>query len=221
MTRALKRPRFVHEATRELFAYWDLRRGTRPAPDRSEIEPADIKHVLPDTFILEADPEAGFHWRLAGTRVCALHCRELRGRNFLADWRGRDEATLLALLQSVIRESAVAIVGFEGRTDSGQTLDLEMVLMPLKVFGRPTCRILGAVGMAERPYWIGISPPVRRTLNGVRMIWPSADKSALADEPPPPGVAPEGVEAVRRYGHLMVVEGGRARDFTPSQPRSR
>src|SRR3954454_9451040 len=41
-----------HASIRELFAYWNLRRGARLAPDRSDIDPAVIRGVLADTFIL-------------------------------------------------------------------------------------------------------------------------------------------------------------------------
>ena len=38
-----------------LFQYWNRLRDGRPAPKRTEIEPADIKTLLADTFILEKD----------------------------------------------------------------------------------------------------------------------------------------------------------------------
>ncbi len=37
-----------------LFQYWNRLRDGRPAPKRSEVEPADIKSLLADTFILGA-----------------------------------------------------------------------------------------------------------------------------------------------------------------------
>ena len=41
-----------HSSNRELFEYWNKRRGRRSAPERGEIEPGAIRHVLADTFIL-------------------------------------------------------------------------------------------------------------------------------------------------------------------------
>ena len=40
-------PRFVHPLSHELYSYWNARRGARPAPYRNEIEPGDIRDVLP------------------------------------------------------------------------------------------------------------------------------------------------------------------------------
>jgi hypothetical protein len=61
-----------HAASRELYAYWQEKRGTRPAPERTEIEPGAIRGVLADAFILALDRGSGHPIRLAGTRLCAL-----------------------------------------------------------------------------------------------------------------------------------------------------
>jgi hypothetical protein len=209
------KPRFTHAATEDLYRYWDRRRAGRPAPDRSEIEPGDIRAILPDTFILEVEENGGFTWRLAGTRVCALHCRELKGRDFLADWAGKENAAIRSLLEAVVRESAVGIVQFAGRTERGQRLDLECVFLPLRVFGRPTCRVLGALGAKETPYWLGLYPPTARDVTGVRMVWPTGRTDAPAGtfgapRIEPPATVLSGVERTRRYRHLMVVDGGKS-----------
>jgi len=44
-----------HDSTRTVFDYWTERRGDRPAPERSEIDPGAIRHALGDTFMLAAD----------------------------------------------------------------------------------------------------------------------------------------------------------------------
>ena len=54
-----------HPSIRELFDYWDTRRGRRPAPERGDIEPGAIRRVLADTFILTFDERAGHPFRLA------------------------------------------------------------------------------------------------------------------------------------------------------------
>src|SRR5882724_4487529 len=71
-----------HSSTRELYNYWNLRRGSRAAPERSDIEPGAIRRVLADTFMLSFDPQGGHPFRIAGTRVCALFGRELKGNAF-------------------------------------------------------------------------------------------------------------------------------------------
>ena len=63
-------------------------RGARSAPERSEIDPAAIRGVLADTFILEVDISRRYPVRIAGTRTNALFLRELKGGGFLDLWQG-------------------------------------------------------------------------------------------------------------------------------------
>ena len=60
-----------HPSSREFFAYWDAKRGDARAPDRSEIEPGAVRELLGDIFVLSYDNDAGYPFRVAGTRVCA------------------------------------------------------------------------------------------------------------------------------------------------------
>ena len=75
------------DASVALFHYWDRLRSGRPAPQRAEIEPSDIKTLLADTFILERDTRGEAIFRLAGTRLCAMYGRELKGFLFPSLWR--------------------------------------------------------------------------------------------------------------------------------------
>jgi hypothetical protein len=57
--------------SRQLYAYWDAVRNGRIAPRRSEIEPAKIASLLPQTFTAERTGLLGVRFRLAGTKICA------------------------------------------------------------------------------------------------------------------------------------------------------
>ena len=58
--------------------------GTVRLPSAADIDPAAIRHALGDTFMLAADFVDQLRFRLAGTRVCALFCREIKGEAFSA-----------------------------------------------------------------------------------------------------------------------------------------
>jgi len=73
-----------HPSSREYFAYWDDKRGAALAPDRSDIEPSALRDLLADIFVLSYDREAGFPFRVAGTRVCALFGRDVKDTSFAA-----------------------------------------------------------------------------------------------------------------------------------------
>ncbi len=204
-----------HPATRRLYDYWDTLRGARPAPERSEVEPSQIRGILGDTFILEAVNSATYRYRLAGTRLCALHCRELKGRNLLRGWRDDDHEAVATLLAAVSEDAAAAILGVTGHTEREHTIAMEMLFLPLHVAGEGCSRILGSCAPLESPYWAGMHPILSQSVKSVRLLWPderpvflqggSRNRGLPFDEVGLPGV----IGAGRQVGHLTVFEGGK------------
>jgi len=112
-----------HAASRELYAYWEERRGERPAPERADIEPGAIRAVLSDTFILELDGANGHSFRLAGTRVCALFGRELKGESFIGLWAAASQPVLRDLLAVLNDERVGTVAGVTALSEmTGRTL---------------------------------------------------------------------------------------------------
>jgi hypothetical protein len=88
--------------TRKLFSYWNNLRAERAAPERADIDPAAIRALLRDTFILEVDPGRNLPVRVAGARVSALFNRELKGQSFVELYREDDRECLSAIVESVL-----------------------------------------------------------------------------------------------------------------------
>jgi hypothetical protein len=142
-----------HPSNRELFEYWNKRRGARLAPQRAEIEPAAIRPVLADTFILGCDGSAAHQFRIAGTRVCALFGRELKGVDFLDLWAPASRIEIDELLAVVANETVGVVARACGTV--ADVVELELLLLPLSHGGRGDARVLGALAPAEVPHWIG------------------------------------------------------------------
>ena len=185
-----------HSSTRELFAYWDRRRGRRAAPERGEIEPGPIRRVLGDTFILAFDERAGHPFSLAGTRVCALFCRELKSESFLALWA---PAVARQQLAGVADEGIGMVASVRGQTADGGALDLELLLLPLRHGGHAHAGLLGVLAPLTVPYWIGEMPLQGLTLGTFRHLGPAIETA------PRFGSADGG----RLHGGLLVCDGGR------------
>jgi hypothetical protein len=144
-----------HPSVRELFDYWNHRRGHRAAADRADIDPGEIRGILADTFIVTFDEAAGHPFRIAGTRVCALFDQNLKHEPFLDLWAG-DSRHLMRDLIGVIGHEAVGLMaGVSGRLRDGTSLDLELLALPLVHGGRTDSRVLGAIAPAGTPTWIG------------------------------------------------------------------
>lgn len=162
-----------HPSARALHAYWDRLRKGRAAPDRAEIDPADIGRLLGDIFLLENGDNPRHAVRLAGTRLCALIGHEMRGRGFGAFFAAEDRATLFGLLEAVADGQMPAVASLVGETDDGRSLDLEMLLLPLRHRGRTHTRMLGSIVPLDVPYWTGTSPLARLRIKTMRMIQPA------------------------------------------------
>jgi len=146
-----------HSSTRQLFDYWIERRGRRSVPERAEIDPSRIRGALADTFILTFEPSTGHPFRLAGTRVCALFGRELKGEAFLDLWSREARRELQNLLLIVASESIGVVASAERaaatRLEIAATTKLELLLLPLGYHGRTDARVLGTLAPTEPATW--------------------------------------------------------------------
>ncbi len=188
-----------HPSIRELFEYWNQRRGQRPAPDRADIEPGAIRKVLADTFILSFDATAGHPFRIAGTRICAAFGRELKNESFLDLWAA-DSRTQVRDLVNIVRNETVGVVASaRGTSTAGTTHDVELLLLPLSHRGRNGARVLGAMAPRDAAYWLGACTLGQLTLGNLRYLGPEL-------EPAPP-IAPGRPEGRIRHG-FIVYDGG-------------
>ncbi|MEA2904681.1 MAG: hypothetical protein QOI12_2068 [Alphaproteobacteria bacterium] len=188
-------------STRELFDYWNTRRGLRPAPDRADIEPGAIRRVLADTFILAFDARGDHPFRIAGTRVCAAFGRELKGEAFVRIWSEASRATVRDLLAVVGNEAVAAVASARGINAEGVALELELLMLPLGHRGRTDARVLGALVPSQMPYWFGISMITELTLGTLRYLAPGTAPASV------PG--PQPVVSAGRLRHgLVVYDGG-------------
>jgi hypothetical protein len=144
-----------HAASRELYAYWDERRGKRPAPERSEIEPGAIRHVLSDAFIVAIDGGTGHPFRLAGTRVCALLGRELKSEPFIGLWAAASQPTITDLIAILDQERVGTVAGVTAVNNDGEPIDLELLLLPLSSTRPSLARAIGILAPLKVPKWLG------------------------------------------------------------------
>ena len=193
-----------HASTRELFDYWNTRRGGRPAPDRNEIEPGALRRVLADTFMLTFDPSSGHPFRIAGTRVCAAFGRELKGAAFTDIWEPASRDLVRETLATVATETIGVVAGASAKNREGLQLDLEFLVLPLAHRGSPSARILGALVPTEVPYWLGTEALGTLTLGMIRYLGPQTGPFAR-----PRGTPVSPVDRRLRHG-LVVHDGGRA-----------
>lgn len=143
----------------ELIAYWTSKSGTRAAPARADIDPSEIKPLLPCLMIVDVEPD-DFVFRLVGTHIVSMEgeCTNQRLSDLFPD-RERDRARWRQYRRA--RDGIISVrhsrLDWLGRDH----VEYETVLMPLIEGDGKVAHLLGiahANSMSEEP------PPPPTTL---------------------------------------------------------
>src|ERR1700716_2358804 len=119
-----------HPSNREFFAYWDGKRGGARAPERRKIEPGAVRELLGDIFVLSCDGAAGYPFRVAGTRLCALLGCDLKDRSFSALFAPAARHEIEDIIAVVAEEMLAAVAGITATSEDGSPAHLELLLLP-------------------------------------------------------------------------------------------
>lgn len=138
-------------ASLDIFAYWDELRGDRVAPLRSEIDPAPIRHLLPDLFVLTETADAAPVFRLTGTRLYNLFGRELRDTPFSGIWQPDAAHDACRIANGVLEHQRPVVFDILSESVTGLAVrSFEMLLLPLAVEPYFPARLLGCL-ISEPP----------------------------------------------------------------------
>src|ERR1700753_3059778 len=119
-----------HPASREFFSYWDGKRGGARAPDRRDLDHHSGRELPADTFVLSCEAEAGYPFRVAGTRVCALFGRDVKDQRFVDLFTAASRPEIEEIIAVVADEKLPAIAGLTATSPRGTTSHLELLLLP-------------------------------------------------------------------------------------------
>jgi hypothetical protein len=192
-----------HPLSRELYDYWNQRRDGRAAPERGDIDPASIKRILGDSFVLSVEPGRDPVFRVAGTRICALFGRELRGEGFVGLWHDEYVAQIRGLVALISDEEIGVLAGARTEAEDEPHCHFELLVLPLSHRGRSGRRMLGSLVPMDRPYWLGIWPARSLTLGAVQFV------GAEVYAAPHAGQAASRIK-LRLRATLRVIDGGKS-----------
>jgi hypothetical protein len=180
----------------EIFTYWNKIRGLHHAPLRAQMEPAAVRHVLSDLFILEALPSGALRFRLSGTRICGFFGRELRDEDFSALWAGSQPDDPVKIASGVMAHAAPALINATGYSIGGRSIGFELVLLPLRTTREDEgCdRLLGCLTPVANPIWLGSEPLEFLALDRSRLLLVD-NKPAIATDRAPTGRAAANADA--------------------------
>ncbi len=89
----------------EMYGYWQRKRGTRAMPARSDIEPAEIKRLLPGMLLVDIvrapDGARDFVYRLVGTREVEMRGHDPTGKRVAEAYYGTSADAVTACYRRV------------------------------------------------------------------------------------------------------------------------
>lgn len=115
----------------DLYRYWLNKRGGRPMPARSDIDPADIPGLLPYLTIIDK-VDGRLHYRLIGTAAVKHRGRDLTGR-FVGSYDNSPEsaAKMCAAYEAVFATGRPIFVTGEYQSRSGNYHNMSQLVLPL------------------------------------------------------------------------------------------
>lgn len=203
-----------HKNNFELFDYWTTKRGTRAAPSRTDIEPADIRGLLPNIFICDLAKDGQLNFRLAGTALCALHGRELKGSSFSSLWLANGVRNAGRTGASVANGITPAVLSLDCLSIGARVVKAEMLLLPITGPSGLHDRLIGLLSLFDPPYWLSHDPLLGFSTTGIRFLDQNRDPLFLANRPEiklpeAKGFASSFGGNRKKVAHLVVLEGGR------------
>lgn len=159
----------MHAHARTLMSYWDSRRRDDAVPERADIAASDLRELLGNLFMLQRHDAFHHVFRLAGTKLCELHQRELRDQNFLSFWRGYDREQVRLLLESVLTNAAPGSAYSTAHSLSGDKIEVELVVTPLASKAGCIDRILGLYQPLEAACQFQHRPIIRHDLTRLKL----------------------------------------------------
>ena len=119
----------------QLASYWHSKISDQPVPHRRDIDPADLKPLLPWLIIveIEAEPFRVFY-RLAGTKVVEMSQYELTGR-YLDELEEQESASFtqqgIAAYYLAWTEQRPVYGTYRWPTESGDEYQVEFAIFPV------------------------------------------------------------------------------------------
>jgi len=226
---AYREARMTKTPADQLFDYWRSLTVEDRIPSRADINPAAIKSLLPNVFILQLDerpspqtrriggPDRDVTFRLVGSDICDLHTRELTNTSFRHLISPRDRQAVQTELLKVFSNEEAKTLTTRVRSEFA-IIDIGTIVLPLSNGDEGCTRALGfqATVSGGHLWWKGAHPISSHELVSVdTLAWRSGNVIGDPRLQPPAyevpvfelsrrGRRPEG----RMVGHLTVIEGG-------------
>ena len=163
MERKLTEPSAASTGHQQVFAYWSSLRAGGRLPSRAQLDPHQLKQLLPTVSLIDVVRENGavrFRQRLAGTGLYSVYGREITGRSLEEVYSGEDADYWREHLDKVVANGRPTVGCQTVRTRPGGVCSILWIRLPLASDGYCVDMILG--------YDTPVGSPVSRMVSGIR-----------------------------------------------------
>ena len=132
-----------HPSLRKLHEYWNARRGTRSMPARSDIDPVDLKPVLPVMILIDvvSDPRR-YVYRLVGTHEVEMRGSDPTGKPVEEAYYAESAEDTTYYLDRVVRTRQPVLYRGTYQPLSTRTQREDVIFLPLSNDGEAVNMIM-------------------------------------------------------------------------------
>jgi len=132
-----------HRTLRNLYDYWNARRGTRLMPARGDLDPIDLKPVLPLLMLIDVVPdERRYVYRLVGTADVQVRGHDPTGKSVIEGFFGPSVEDALSCYDRVVATKAPVLDPVPFTATNGRYATEETMFLPLSDDGTSVNKII-------------------------------------------------------------------------------
>jgi hypothetical protein len=126
----------------QVYQYWQQKRGARPMPSRRDIEPVEMRTLLPHLMMIDVEPGPRFRYRLFGTAVVEAFGSDPTGKCVDEVMIGAYKTFLLGLYGDLVvsKKPIYSTSNYGGKRDT--MLWTQRLMLPLSSDGTAVDKVL-------------------------------------------------------------------------------
>jgi len=165
MSAQLKDTKMQNPIFNNLFEHWSALRHGADVPNRSEIDPRVFPDALENTFIFERISKGDFRTRLAGMNLCDMMGMEVRGQSAASFMKHSERTAIQQVLEQLLTRPAIGELELSAIDLVGKTIDLNMILLPLRSDTGDINRIIGCISYPQAAF----AAPMRFSIKSTKL----------------------------------------------------
>jgi hypothetical protein len=127
-----------------MHRYWEEKRGGRPMPSRSDIDPVELRKYLPGIILIDVVGDARrYVYRLVGTREVAMRGKDPTGQSMIEGFFAANLEAALAIPDQVVATKAPYFLFRDFTAPDGRLGYEDLIMLPLSEDGERVTMIMG------------------------------------------------------------------------------